>query len=83
MWGKPKNRRKSEERRWQISGAWLARLGIAAAVLVVLGIAVTLTLGTFDQNITQVSVTGRFQRDRKSTRLNSSHPSKSRMPSSA
>jgi len=62
MWGKPKNRRKHEERRWNISGAWLARFGIAAAVLAVLGIAVTLTLGTLDQNITQVSVTGRFQR---------------------
>ncbi len=62
MWGKPKNRRKIEERRWKISGAWLARFGIAAAVLAVLGIAFTLTLGTLDQNITQVSVTGRFQR---------------------
>jgi cell division protein FtsQ len=62
MWGKPKNRRKSEERRWQISGALLARFGIAAAVLAVLGIAITLMVGTLDQNITQVSVTGRFQR---------------------
>ena len=39
-----------------------ARLGIAAAVLAVLGIAVTLALGALDQNITQVAVTGRFQR---------------------
>ena len=62
MWGKPKNRRKNEGTRLQLSGVLLARFGIAAAVLAVLGIAVTLTLGALDQNITQVSVTGRFQR---------------------
>jgi cell division protein FtsQ len=46
----------------KFSTAWLARAGVTAAVVAVLGIAATLTLGAFDQNITQVSVTGRFQR---------------------
>ncbi len=60
MWGKPKNRRKSGERR--VNVAVLARVGVAAAVLAVLGIAGSLALGALDQNITQVNVSGRFQR---------------------
>jgi cell division protein FtsQ len=62
MFGKPKNRRKGEERRFRFAGPWLARVGIGAAVLAVVAIAGTLTLGALDQGITQVSVTGRFQR---------------------
>ena len=62
MWGKPKNRRKSEGSGFRFPGALVAKFGIAAAVLAVLGIAITLSLGALDQNITQVAVTGRFQR---------------------
>ncbi len=62
IWGKPKNRRKSEERRLRCNAALLARVGLAAVVLGALAIAGTLTMGALDQNITQVSVTGRFQR---------------------
>jgi cell division septal protein FtsQ len=66
MWSRPQNRkvnrRKSEGGRLRLNGALLARVGISAVVLAVLGIAVTLTLGAIDQNITQVAVTGRFQR---------------------
>ncbi len=40
----------------------LARLGLIALSVTVLAIAATLTLGALDQNITQVSVSGRFQR---------------------
>ena len=60
MFGKPKNRRKSEGSKFRFPGALAARFGIVAAVIAVLGIATTLTLGALDQNITQVSVTGRF-----------------------
>jgi cell division protein FtsQ len=64
--GNPKNR-KVNRRRADGSGArfnasLLARLALAAVALTALGIAVTLGLGALDQNITQVSVTGRFQR---------------------
>jgi cell division protein FtsQ len=62
MWGKPKNRRKGGEPRFKFSSRWLARAGVSAAVIAVLAIAGVLTLGALDQNITQVSVTGRFQR---------------------
>jgi cell division protein FtsQ len=62
MWGKPKNRRKGGEPRFKFSHAWLTRVGVTVAVFAVLGIAATLTVGALDQNITQVSVTGRFQR---------------------
>ena len=62
MWGRPKNRRKGGGPRFPVSGAMLARAGIGAAVLAVLAIAITLTVGALDQNITQVAVTGRFQR---------------------
>ena len=62
MFGKPKNRRKSEGSGFRFPGALVAKFGIAAAVLAVLGIAITLSLGALDQNITQVAVTGRFQR---------------------
>jgi cell division protein FtsQ len=62
MWGKPKNRRKGGENRLRLSGPWVARAGIGALVLCVLGIAVSLTVGALDQEITQVAVTGRFQR---------------------
>jgi cell division protein FtsQ len=62
MWGKPKNRRKGGEPRFKLSRRWLARAGVSAAAIAVLAIAATLTLGALDQNIAQVSVTGRFQR---------------------
>jgi cell division protein FtsQ len=62
MFNKPKNRRKSEGGRFAFNGKLLARFGIAAVALTALGIAATVTLGAVDQNITQVSVTGRFQR---------------------
>jgi cell division protein FtsQ len=62
MWGKPKNRRKSEGGRFRFNAALFARVGVSAAVLAVLAIAGTVTLGAIDQNIMQVSVTGRFQR---------------------
>jgi len=59
---KAKNRRKNTEPRFRISGPLLAKLGVGAAVLGALAVAVTLGLGAIDQNITQVTVTGRFQR---------------------
>lgn len=62
MWGKPKNRRKGGEPRLKLSSRWLAHAGVTAAVIATFAIAATLTLGALDQNITQVSVTGRFQR---------------------
>jgi len=62
MFGKPKNRRKSEGSGFRFPGALVAKFGIAAAILAVLGIATTLCLSALDQNITQVAVTGRFQR---------------------
>jgi cell division protein FtsQ len=62
MFNKPKNRRRGEGQRFKFAGPWLARVGIGAAVLAVVAIAGTLTLGALDQAITQVSVTGRFQR---------------------
>jgi cell division protein FtsQ len=64
IFGKPQNRkvnrRKAEGGRF--NAALLARLGLGVLVIAVLGIAGTLGLGALDQNITQVSVTGRFQR---------------------
>lgn len=60
--GKAKNRRKNAEPRFRISGPLLARLGVGAVVLAALGVTVTLGVGALDQNITQVAVTGRFQR---------------------
>ena len=62
MFGKTKNRRKSEGSGFRFPGALVAKFGIAAAILAVLGIATTLCLSALDQNITQVAVTGRFQR---------------------
>lgn len=62
IWGKPKNRRKAEGNRFAFNTALLARFGIATVVLAALTIACTLTLGALDQNISQVSVMGRFQR---------------------
>jgi len=62
-WGnKNRNRRVEKEARVKIPGAMLAKLGIGAAALAALGIAVTIGMGALDQNITQVSVSGRFQR---------------------
>jgi len=62
-WGnKNRNRRVEKETRVKIPGALLAKLGITAAALAALGIAVTLGMGALDQDITQVSVSGRFQR---------------------
>jgi cell division protein FtsQ len=62
IWGKPKNRRRNDGGRTRVSGALLARIGISTVVLGAIAIAGTLTMGALDQNITQVSVTGRFQR---------------------
>jgi cell division protein FtsQ len=63
IFGKPKNRRTTaEEKRPRIAVAWLAKGGIAALTVTILGFAGTLVLSALDQNITQVSVTGRFQR---------------------
>jgi cell division protein FtsQ len=62
IWGKPKNRRKGEGAGFRFNAALLARFGIAAVTLGALAIAATLTLGALDQNISQVSVSGRFQR---------------------
>lgn len=66
IWARPQNRkvnrRKTEGKKFHFNTALLARFGIAAAVLATLAIAVTLTVGAIDQNISQVSVTGRFQR---------------------
>jgi cell division protein FtsQ len=62
IWGKPKNRRKSEGAGLRFNAALLARFGIAAVVLAALAITATVTLGAIDQHITQVSVTGSFQR---------------------
>lgn len=62
IWSKPKNRRKAEGKKFSFNTALLARFGIAAVALGALAIAGTLTLGALDQNISQVSVTGRFQR---------------------
>jgi cell division protein FtsQ len=62
MWDRPKNRRKSEGDGFKIVGPWLARAGIGAVVCATLAIAAWLAVGALDQNITSVSVTGRFQR---------------------
>src|ERR1043165_8137742 len=66
MWGRPQNkkvnRRKGAESRLKLSGPALARLALGLAVVAVLAIAGSLTVGALDQNIAQVSVTGRFQR---------------------
>ena len=51
----------NEKRPW-FSGALVARLGIAALSVAVLAIAAMLIMGALDQHITQVAVTGRFQR---------------------
>ena len=64
IWAKPKkkvNRRKDGEG-GSASRPVLARLAIGAAVLAVLAIAGVVTLGALDQHISQVAVTGRFQR---------------------
>ena len=62
IFNRPKNRRKSESGGFRLNTPLLARLGVAAVALAALAIAVSLGLGALDQNITQVSVTGRFQR---------------------
>ena len=66
IFGGPQNRNKKVSRRDEAQprniAALLARVGIAGLSIAVLAIAATLTLGTLDQGITQVSVTGRFQR---------------------
>ena len=66
IWGKPQtkkvNRRKDGEGSMRVPGPVLARFAIAAAALAVLAIAGVLTLGALDQHISQVAVTGRFQR---------------------
>jgi cell division protein FtsQ len=59
---KNRNRRKNAEPRFRISGPLLAKLGVGAIVLGALAVTATLGLGAIDQNITQVTVTGRFQR---------------------
>ncbi|HET7809164.1 MAG TPA: cell division protein FtsQ/DivIB [Steroidobacteraceae bacterium] len=56
------NRRKDADRRPWFAGPVLARAGLAGLALTALGIAVVLIVGALDQNITQVAVTGRFQR---------------------
>jgi hypothetical protein len=56
------NRRVSAGPRLRPTGATLARFGVGALALAALAIAVALIAGMLDQNITQVSVTGRFQR---------------------
>jgi len=60
--GKKRNRRIDGEKRPRISAAALTRLGVGALALAALGIAGTLTVGALDQDITQVSVSGSFQR---------------------
>ena len=62
IFNKPKNRRKAEGKKFSFNTALLARFGIAAVALAALAFAGTLALGALDQNITQVSVAGRFQR---------------------
>ena len=56
------NRRTPAEKQPGLSRALLARLGIAGLSTAALAIAATLTVGMLDQNISQVSVSGRFQR---------------------
>ena len=56
------NRRVSGEQKPRVPAALLAKLGLGALALGALGVAVTLTASALDQNITQVSVAGRFQR---------------------
>ena len=65
--------------------AWIKRIGIAIAVLLLVAIAAAVYLvSTFDPNRYKgVAVDWMKTKDRKSTRLNSSHIQKSRMPSSA
>ena len=62
MFGLEKKGNRRVESRPRISGAALARLGLGALALGALAVAVTLTVGALDQNITQVAVTGSFQR---------------------
>jgi cell division protein FtsQ len=59
---KKRNRRIEGEKRARISAALLTRLGIALLALAAFGIAATITVNAVDQDITQVSVTGSFQR---------------------
>ena len=59
---KKRNRRIETEKRPRFTAAMLTRVGLGALALGALGIAVTLIVGALDQNITQVSVTGSFQR---------------------
>ncbi len=56
------NRRTPAEKQPWLSRALLARLGIAGLSTAALAIAATLTVGMLDQNLSQVSVSGRFQR---------------------
>ena len=56
------NRRKDGESWFTVRGPLLARVGVGAVVLAALAVAVTLALGALDQNVTQVMVTGSFQR---------------------
>lgn len=66
IWGRAQNkkvnRRTRGEERVRIPAAVVARIAIGAAVLAVLGIAGVLAVGALDQDISQISVTGRFQR---------------------
>jgi len=56
------NRRKEIEPRFKLSGPLLARLGVGAAIVGALCVFGVLGLGALDHDVTQVSVTGRFQR---------------------
>ena len=58
-----------------VFGAALAGVGVVGAVFVSQVLELAAQLKTYSERMSE--------KDRKSTRLNSSHPSKSRMPSSA
>ena len=62
MFGRPRNRRKKSERRWQLPVINWRALGIGAAVLAASALAVLLVMWAFNQPIETIAVEGRFQR---------------------
>ncbi len=62
MIGRPKNRRKQNERRWRLPAINWRRFGMTAGSLLAICAAVGAVMWALDQPIQTVSVAGRFQR---------------------